>query len=295
MTKNKNSAEFVFTTSINHTGWTDGIAWCVGQLSSLFAFFSLDTATHFAEETPRREITVPRVKLLDSDIGFLSPFTKIIYQSTGSPAAAIMINGVSTWTAVVAVGDLLGASARIIWSLGRDEALPERWGRLSKRWHVPIPALLIQLVVVIPVAMIYIWNGTAFYGVMGATVVCFQISYFMPIALKVFRYNRTQSLLQGPWKMGRVGFIVDIIPMCFGAFMIIFMSFPMVAPVTAENMNYACVIVAAACVFAGTLWFCYARHRYEAHISVLEAVDGREDNEVVSVHKAQHKNVEFHA
>lgn len=60
-TKQKNSAAFVFTTFTNETGWGNGVAWCVGQLSALFAFFSLDSATHFSEEVPRREITVPRV------------------------------------------------------------------------------------------------------------------------------------------------------------------------------------------------------------------------------------------
>lgn len=60
-TKNKNSTSFVFTNFANETGWSSGVGWCVGQLAALFAFFSLDSATHFAEEMPKREVTVPRV------------------------------------------------------------------------------------------------------------------------------------------------------------------------------------------------------------------------------------------
>jgi len=174
--------------------------------------------------------------VLNSEIGYMSPFTQIIYQSTGSPVAGILLNGVSTWTAIVAVGDLLGASARIIWSLGRDGALPRRWGYLSPRWGVPVSALLVQFPVAILFTMIYIWNATAFYGLMGGTLVCFQISYFMPTALKVLNIKYFRTLPKGPWRMGWWGPFVDAISMCFSLFMIVFMSFPSLVPVTATNM-----------------------------------------------------------
>lgn len=175
--------------------------------------------------------------VLQSTIGYMSPFTEIVYRSTGSPVAGIFLNGVSTWTAIVAVGDLLGASARIIWSLGRDGALPPRWGHLSERWGVPIPALLVQFPVAVLITMIYIWNSTAFYGLMGGTLVCFQISYCMPTAIKVLNYKHFKTLPRGPWRMGWYGRIVDAVSMCFGLFMIVFMSFPSIVPVTATNMS----------------------------------------------------------
>lgn len=122
--------------------------------------------------------------ILNSEIGYLSPFTQIVYQATGSPVASIFLHGVNTYTAIVAVGDLIGASARIIWSLGRDGALSPRLGIISPKRGVPVMAMLIQFPIVVVFAMIYTFNSTAFYGLMGGTLVCFQISYCMPIALE---------------------------------------------------------------------------------------------------------------
>jgi amino acid permease len=60
-TKKKNTAKYVFTEFHNTTGWdSDGIAWCVGLLSALFAFFSLDTTVHFSEEIENPATAVPR-------------------------------------------------------------------------------------------------------------------------------------------------------------------------------------------------------------------------------------------
>lgn len=174
--------------------------------------------------------------ILASKIGFTSPFSAIILQSTRSPVAAIFLNGISTWTALVGGLDLLGASARIVYSLGRDGGLPPRWGTLNSRFPVPIESLCVLYVCGLLISMIYIWNSTAFYGIMGSTLVAFQLSYNMPIALKVFYRKHFNTLPRGPWRLGSYGIVIDVIAFVFGIFMIIFMSFPSYIPVTATNM-----------------------------------------------------------
>jgi len=175
--------------------------------------------------------------ILGSAVGYTSPFSAIVLQSTGSPVAAIFLNSINTWTAVVGGLDLLGASARIVYSLGRDGGLPPRWATLHKRFAVPLEALCVLYVCGILITMIYIWNSTAFYGIMGTTLVAFQLSYNMPIALKVFYRGHFNTLPRGPWRLPQsLGFIIDVVAFAFGIFMIIFMSFPSFVPVTASNM-----------------------------------------------------------
>lgn len=60
-TQDKHDASYVFLDFTNSTGWSsDGVAWCVGLLPSLYAFFSLDTATHFCEEVKDAKTAIPR-------------------------------------------------------------------------------------------------------------------------------------------------------------------------------------------------------------------------------------------
>ena len=60
-THEKHDASFVFSHFENSVGWSsDGVAWCVGLLSSIYAFFSLDTSAHYAEEVADAAVAVPR-------------------------------------------------------------------------------------------------------------------------------------------------------------------------------------------------------------------------------------------
>jgi choline transport protein len=46
----RNSAEFVFGTFSNTGGWSsDGVSWCIGLLTSTYAFSGVDGATHMGE------------------------------------------------------------------------------------------------------------------------------------------------------------------------------------------------------------------------------------------------------
>lgn len=46
----RNSAQFVFGTFSNTGGWnSDGVSWCIGLLTSTYAFSGVDGATHMGE------------------------------------------------------------------------------------------------------------------------------------------------------------------------------------------------------------------------------------------------------
>lgn len=173
--------------------------------------------------------------VLGSQIGFTSPFTQVILNSTGSPVAAIILNCISTYIAFGAGLDLWGAAARALWSISRDGALPAVFAHVHPKYAVPVWPIVTLLPPSILLAMIYIWNSTAFYGIMSGVLVSFQLSYAIPIALRVF-YGRWKVKDKGPWTVGRVGIFIDIYALIFCVFMIIFMSFPVYQPLTAANM-----------------------------------------------------------
>lgn len=64
-TENKHDAKYVFTHFENSTGWeSDFASWSISLLTSLYAYLSIDTATHFSEEIPNANVLVPRASRL---------------------------------------------------------------------------------------------------------------------------------------------------------------------------------------------------------------------------------------
>jgi choline transport protein len=66
--------------------------------------------------------------------------------------------------------------------------------------------------------------------------------------------------------MGRLGFTVNILAMAFCAFLIIFLPFPVILPVTAQNMNYASVVFLGVILFSLVDWVIRGRKRYTGPI-----------------------------
>ena len=174
--------------------------------------------------------------VLQSSIGLISPFTQIVYNSTGSVGASIVLAAISTVVAFAAGLDLYGAAARMLWSLARENALPEIFSRIHPTLDVPVYALLVLFFPALLIPMIYIWNSTAFYGIMAGVLVFFQLTYIIPISMNLFYGRWYGGHTRGPWSMGRYGFIVDVCSCAWLIFTILFMSFPVYEPVTAENM-----------------------------------------------------------
>lgn len=280
-TKEKNSAKFVFTDFVNSTGWeNDGVSWSVGLLTSVFAFFSLDAASHYAEEVENPTVVIPRASkfqptfclwtlliclkviiqvvanavmtfpfiivllfcigdvgtLLGSPIAFTSPFTQIMYNSTGNIGVSIFLSAIPSAVAFAAAVDLYGAAARLLWTLARDQALPPWLGMVNTRLDVPLNALLVCSVPALIIPMIYIWNSTAFYGIMAGVLVFFQLSYFVPVLLNIVYGRWHNQHVKPAWSLGRYGLVVNVLACGFSLYIIIFMSLPVYMPVTAINM-----------------------------------------------------------
>lgn len=175
--------------------------------------------------------------VLESPIGLMSPFTQILINSTSKVGLSCFLNCISTTVAMAAGLDLWGGAARAIWSMARDNALPPIFAKLHPRWGVPILANIVMIVPSIVIFMIYIWNTTAFYGIMAGVLVAFQLSYVLPLGINIF-YTIwwRKDLVKGPFNMGWLSIPVHIVAFLFGCFMVLFMSFPTAVPVTAGNM-----------------------------------------------------------
>ena len=195
----QHSTQFVFTDFENLGGWSsNGIAWCVGLITSAFPFTGYDGACHMSEEIESAEIVIPQALItsvaLNGILGFgfliallfslgdletaLStptgyPIIQIFYGATGSTKATnAMICGIVA-SAVAAVFALLASASRTWWSFARDNGLPfsKTLSHVNRRRSIPLNAIATTTIVTMLLGLINIGSTAAFYAIAGVATV----------------------------------------------------------------------------------------------------------------------------
>lgn len=283
-----NSAKYAFSGFSNLSGWPDGLAWCVGILTTSMGFLGIETAVHFSEEIKNATTNVPRAifwpVLMNSFltipmlicINFIVPSADVIFGSVVSGSApslliwyealkniggSIFLNAFSTEIAFICGILSYGSAGRMTYAMARDGALPKIFGKMNERYGIAIFALFSASFFPFVVGLIYIWNETALYGVMSGVTLSYQVTYFIPITLCFYaRYQGNMN--KGKWRLGKNGYWINGIAWVYLLFTIILLSFPTINPVTPANMNYAVVLLGFGWFLSIIFWFSYGRKHY---------------------------------
>lgn len=168
----------------------------------------------------------------------------------------------------------LAASSRVVWSFACEGGLPKCFARINKRQQVPVNALVLSWASICCLSLIYIGNETAFYGISSGVTVVMIFSYAMPIFLRLAYGMKNAAAPPGPFTLGPWGVPINIFAACWCTYLIIFLCFPTVMPVTKANMNYSSLIFGSCLLVAGFTWLLYGRRSY---LGVLAQIDASSD------------------
>ncbi|CAH0020386.1 unnamed protein product, partial [Clonostachys rhizophaga] len=283
------SASFVFTKFVNHTGWSnDGIAYIVGLINPNWAFNGLDCAVHMAEEVPNPARNIPIAILGTVGIGFVTawlfaigimfsigdfdevaatptgvPILQLFYQALQSKAGAIVLLSLIILTGC---GCLIAShtwQARLCWSFARDNGMPgsHYLRQVHPELRVPLWAHFVSCVIVSIVGCLYLASYTAFNSMVTACVVLLYTSYAIPVVCLLIRGRNT--IKHGPFWLGRLGLVCNIVLLLWLSFALVMYAFPPVQPVTGDNMNYVSVVYAITGVIIVAWWYARARKEYD--------------------------------
>ncbi|KAJ9298651.1 hypothetical protein DTO271G3_3618 [Paecilomyces variotii] len=290
----QHSAKFVFTDFESLGGWNNnGIAWCVGLMTSAFPFTGWDGAAHMSEEIENAEVIVPRSLmmsiLLNGALGFgfliavlfsmgdlqaaLAtptgyPIIEIFYQATGSKkAATAMVCGLVA-SAVFSTLGLMASASRTTWAFARDNGLPlsDRIAHIDQKRALPVTAVMVTAGMLLLLGLINIGNTAAFSAIVGLATVALYFTYMMPIILLVIRRLRGDSIHFGPWRLGRFGLWVNLFSIVYLVFTSFFMFFPSTIPVTTENFNWTSVVFLAVLAISFISYWTYGRRLYRGPV-----------------------------
>jgi amino acid transporter len=131
---------------------------------------------------------------------------------------------------------------------------------------------------VVLLLLINIGSSTALNALLALSNISIYISYLIPITLIFLKRLRKEHINFGPWTLGRWGMAVNLYAIVFGVFVCIFVPFPPIIPVTAENMNYCAPVFLGLIVLLGLDWTFRGKISYAGPLKELLQPTNREHN-----------------
>lgn len=288
----KSSASFVFTESFfGQSGWSNqSIQWFLGLLTSTAVLSGYDGALHMSGEMKNAPRNVPRsivigvimnsilafgftllllfcigdpMAALTTPTGY--PVIEIYLQATGSATGATVLTCFIIIPETVCLFNVFASVTRLVWAFSRDNGLPfsSFFSVIHPTLHIPIRALGLVSVICALLGLISVGSTVAFFALLSLSTISLYLSYLIPIFFFLLRKLEGRHPSYGPFKLGRFGIPINTFAVCYCIFMIIWLPFPSMLPVTAKNFNYAGPIMAAVLIAALLDWFISGHKRFQ--------------------------------
>lgn len=226
--------------------------------------------------------------LLTGPVASLNPLVQLIYNVSGGDQATTI--GITCFFMLlsffVAGPSVVAATSRVVWSFSREGGLHRAFGIVNERQEVPVNALLLVWLLNCLLSLIYIGNSTAFYGIASGASVVMIFSYAMPIFLNVFWGIKHNNLTPGPFTLGRYSLAINIAALMWSTYLMIFLCFPSIMPVTEVNMNYSSLVFGFSLFLPTVAWFWYGKKGY---LGIAEELDSAMLAQAAEMIQARHK------
>lgn len=122
------------------------------------------------------------------------------------------------------------AGSRLAWSMARDKAFPfsDYLAVVNKRFGIPLRAMLAIVVIDLVIGLIVLASDLAFESIISGGGVTLQVGYVTPVIILLVRGRKI--LPPHPnFDLGRWGYPINIISVCWSLIIIVMYSFPMVS------------------------------------------------------------------
>lgn len=283
--KPKQSAAVVFGVGeyYNLSGWPDGMAFLVGLGGINWGFSCLDAATHLAEEIPEPRKNIPKALLYTTVTGLLVGLSVVLamfFAATdletatsilgllysvydGDPRCAYVLG---TAILILAWGAVIGCHtwhSRIAWSLSRDKGFPfhRHMQTLAPApFYTPLWSILWGSCWVSICGLLYLASLTAFNAFISSGIILQYMTYSLPAFLLLRKGRKTFA--HGPFWLPKAGMVANVVLIVWTIFTTVIYSFPYFLPVEASTMNYVCVVVVLAFLYAGAYWIFHGHKSY---------------------------------
>jgi amino acid transporter len=292
------SADFVFTETINNSGFGDGMFWFyvlpLGFLLTMYTQTGYDASAHLSEETKGASISAAKgiwrsvfwagligwfvllaITFAASDVNAVNEgagSSLAVFSSALTPTANKAVVLIATIGQLFCGMACVTSCSRMMYAFSRDRAVPghQLWTRLN---HHRVPAYAVlgscaaALIITLPAlegddaAFPY-----AFFAVVSICVIGLYIAYVIPTFL---RWRMGDSFEPGPWTLGRKYKWVNPAAILWVGFCVIVFCLPFTpAGVPGREefdwkyVNYAPITVGIVLLVVGVWWAVKAKHTF---------------------------------
>lgn len=211
---------------------------------------------------------------VDVALGSPNPFATIMLNITGSRAAT---------TAIICGFFLLGFNSslttissvsRLTWAWSRDGGLPAYFTYLDPKHRIPVRSVWLSVSFISLICLLNIGSQgvVAFSAVTSMSSFVFFFSYSVAIACLLYA-RLAGNVTMGEWNMGRWGVPVNVYALIYSLYIMVFLPFPSVLPVTASGMNYMGPVFGFVLFVIIAWWFLYGKSRWQGpNLTIMEYV-----------------------
>lgn len=182
-------------------------------------------------------------------------------------------------------------SSRMVYAFARDGAMPfsKQLHTLNPKTKSPVFAVWFNVTVAGIVGILYIINSTAYTAIVSVNTIGSQLSYFVPILLRITASRNTFE--PGPWNLGRFSTVVGAISCSWLLFTCCLFILPTEWPVTPDNMNYAIVPFAFIMILSTGYYMIWGRKWFKGPVRIVdgqEVILGEDDEEIDQSNNEKH-------
>lgn len=143
--------------------------------------------------------------------------------------------------------------------------------QVDPKLKVPLRALGLVTMIVFLLSFIQLGSTAAFEGITSLSTLALYASYTLPILFFTIWKLRGKPIDYGPFRMGKLGIIVNFYARAWGIYTCIFLPFPPSIPVeSAASSNWSGPVFGFVLILAVLDWIFSGRKRFVAPTKVLQ-------------------------
>jgi hypothetical protein len=157
--------------------------------------------------------------------------------------------------------------------MARDGCFPgSKYFRVvSPETGIPVGGVLLTLALDILLILLNLISPTAFVAVTSIATIGYQVSYAIPIYLRVCGYGKN-NFKQSQFNLGSYSILVGYISLAWLIFTSILFLLPTSSPVTIANLSWSPIIVGGTVVVMSIYWIFSARFWFVGPVRIDEAL-----------------------
>jgi len=306
------SADFVFTETINNSGFSDGSSsnfffWFyvlpVGFLLTMYTVTGYDASAHVSEETKDAEVAAAKgvwqSVFISAVIGWFVllaiTFAAVDVEAAAGGSIPIFTSAMeSGWAEIVILISTIGqffcgmacvtSCSRTFYAFSRDRAVPgwRIWSSVNKN-RVPVAAVLMSCALAALITLPAL-KGTeagipvAFFAVVSVAVIGLYIAYVMPVYLRLRAGDQFEP---GSWNLGARYKVINTIAVVWVVICVVIFSLPFTPAAVPFNddftwsaVNYAPIMVLVVIAAVGLWWLVSAKNTYKGPVGTIDFDEG---------------------